>query len=79
MIAAMDEQVGRVAQALEDGGIARDTIIIFTSDNGGGMAGPKIPSPISQSAWSAVCPACHCFTKEPKTSDTDSFRAPDWS
>jgi len=35
MIAAMDDQVGRVLQALEHGGIARDTIIIFTSDNGG--------------------------------------------
>lgn len=35
MIAAMDVQVGRVLQALEDGGIARDTIVIFTSDNGG--------------------------------------------
>jgi arylsulfatase A-like enzyme len=35
MIAAMDVQIGRVLQALEDGGIARDTIVIFTSDNGG--------------------------------------------
>ncbi len=35
MIAAMDAQVGRVLRALEDGGIARDTIVVFTSDNGG--------------------------------------------
>jgi len=35
MITALDAQVGRVQQALEDGGIARDTIVIFTSDNGG--------------------------------------------
>ena len=35
MIAALDVQVGRVLQALEDSGIARDTIVIFTSDNGG--------------------------------------------
>lgn len=35
MIAALDEQVGRVMRALEDGGVARDTIVIFTSDNGG--------------------------------------------
>jgi arylsulfatase A-like enzyme len=35
MIAALDDQVGRVLQALEDNGIARDTIVIFTSDNGG--------------------------------------------
>ena len=35
IIAAMDVQVGRVLQALEDGEIARDTIVVFTSDNGG--------------------------------------------
>ncbi|HMA71796.1 MAG TPA: sulfatase-like hydrolase/transferase, partial [Xanthobacteraceae bacterium] len=35
MISAMDAQVGRVLRALEDGGIASDTIVIFTSDNGG--------------------------------------------
>lgn len=35
MIAAMDAQVGRVMRALEDSGIARDTIVVFTSDNGG--------------------------------------------
>jgi arylsulfatase A-like enzyme len=35
MIAALDVQVGRVLQTLDDNGIARDTIVIFTSDNGG--------------------------------------------
>jgi arylsulfatase A-like enzyme len=35
MITALDAQVGRVLQALDDNGIARDTIVIFTSDNGG--------------------------------------------
>jgi arylsulfatase A-like enzyme len=35
MLAAMDEQIGRVMKALEDTAIARDTIVIFTSDNGG--------------------------------------------
>ncbi len=35
MITALDAQVGRVLQTLEDNGIARDTIVIFTSDNGG--------------------------------------------
>ena len=35
MIAAMDEQVGRVQSALEQHGLTRDTIIVFTSDNGG--------------------------------------------
>ena len=35
MIAALDVQVGRVLQALDDNAIARDTIVIFTSDNGG--------------------------------------------
>jgi arylsulfatase A-like enzyme len=35
MITALDAQVGHVLQALDDNGIARDTIVIFTSDNGG--------------------------------------------
>ena len=35
MIEAMDAQVGRVVQALETHGLAENTIVIFTSDNGG--------------------------------------------
>jgi arylsulfatase A-like enzyme len=35
MILALDDQVGRVLKALEDNGLARNTIVIFTSDNGG--------------------------------------------
>ena len=35
MIEAMDLQIGRVLQALDAHGIAGDTIVIFTSDNGG--------------------------------------------
>jgi arylsulfatase A-like enzyme len=35
MVTAMDQQVGRVLQTLEDAHIAGKTIVIFTSDNGG--------------------------------------------
>ena len=35
MITQMDLQIGRVMKALEEAGVARDTIVIFTSDNGG--------------------------------------------
>ena len=35
MIQQMDLQIGRVLQALEANGIAQNTIVIFTSDNGG--------------------------------------------
>ncbi len=35
MVEAMDRQVGRVWQALENNGLAENTIVIFTSDNGG--------------------------------------------
>jgi arylsulfatase A-like enzyme len=35
MVGEMDLQVGRVLQALEAGGIAENTVVIFTSDNGG--------------------------------------------
>ena len=37
MIEVMDDNVGRVLDALEKNGIADDTIVIFTSDNGGNM------------------------------------------
>ncbi|QDJ08551.1 Sulfatase family protein [Roseomonas mucosa] len=35
MVVSMDEQIGLVLAELEERGIARDTIVIFTSDNGG--------------------------------------------
>jgi arylsulfatase A-like enzyme len=35
MIHQMDLQIGRVLQALDRNGAAADTIVIFTSDNGG--------------------------------------------
>ncbi len=35
MVERMDFQVGRVLEALERNGMSRDTIVIFTSDNGG--------------------------------------------
>ena len=35
MIEAMDRQIGRVLKALDANGLTENTIIIFTSDNGG--------------------------------------------
>lgn len=35
MIEAMDQAVGKVLKALDDAGVADNTIIVFTSDNGG--------------------------------------------
>src|SRR5262249_55081226 len=35
MIEAMDSQIGRVLEALDDSGLTENTIVIFTSDNGG--------------------------------------------
>ena len=38
MISAMDDQIGRVVQALEKQGLRQNTIIIFHSDNGGNQS-----------------------------------------
>jgi arylsulfatase A-like enzyme len=35
MIEAMDRQIGRVLKALHANGLTENTIVIFTSDNGG--------------------------------------------
>jgi len=35
MVVAMDQQVGRILKALDAAGAARNTIVVFTSDNGG--------------------------------------------
>ena len=35
MVKQMDRQIGRVLEALESEGMARNTIVLFTSDNGG--------------------------------------------
>jgi arylsulfatase A-like enzyme len=35
MIEAMDQQIGRVLQALDANGLTENTIVLFTSDNGG--------------------------------------------
>ena len=37
MVHALDVGVGRILQALEDNGIARDTLVLFFSDNGGSV------------------------------------------
>jgi arylsulfatase A-like enzyme len=35
MVREMDEGIGRVLQALQQGGLDEDTLVVFTSDNGG--------------------------------------------
>lgn len=35
MVEAMDEAVGKVLKQLDDSGVANETIVVFTSDNGG--------------------------------------------
>lgn len=44
MIESTDDSVGRVMTALKDLGIAEDTVIIFTSDNGGESRGDGRPT-----------------------------------
>lgn len=40
----LDESIGKVVQALQDAGILQDSIVVFTTDNGGPAAGFNINS-----------------------------------
>lgn len=46
MIACMDDGVGRLLKALEETGVARDTIVYFSSDNGGPAGIPSNNAPL---------------------------------
>ena len=48
MIEAMDSAIGRLLKALDSSGLAENTLVIFTSDNGGfaGVADPPSASAI---------------------------------
>ena len=43
LVESLDDSVGRVLRALEDLKLAERTVVIFTSDNGGLLGGPKNP------------------------------------
>ncbi len=44
MLARLDAAVGRILEALETNGIAEDTLVVFTSDNGGLTTGRNPPT-----------------------------------
>ena len=39
MINTLDEEVGNITQALKAAGLYNDSVIVFSSDNGGAVAG----------------------------------------
>ena len=41
LVARVDREVGRILDALQDAGLEKDTLIVFTSDHGEGMAAHK--------------------------------------
>jgi arylsulfatase A-like enzyme len=45
MVESVDDAVGKITSALEETGVARDTVVIFTSDNGG-LMGPTNNAPL---------------------------------
>lgn len=45
MVKSLDDGVGRILQAIDDAGVAKDTIIVFFSDNGGYAYPPKSTDP----------------------------------
>jgi len=44
MLESLDTAVGRILQALEDAGVAGNTVVLFTSDNGGLVLGKTPPT-----------------------------------
>ena len=50
MVAAVDDSVGRILSTLDEQGLAEDTVVVFTSDNGGlstrGRIGPTSNLPL---------------------------------
>ncbi len=44
MVEAMDQAVGKVLKAIDDNGLADDTIVVFFSDNGGLSTGADAPT-----------------------------------
>jgi arylsulfatase A-like enzyme len=50
MIAAIDDGVGQIVAKLREHGLAHDTLIIYTSDNGAPLKMTKIDSPINLDA-----------------------------
>lgn len=50
MVESLDENIGRILQALKDSGLDENTIIVFTSDNGG-MATSNQPNNIPTSNY----------------------------
>jgi arylsulfatase A-like enzyme len=51
MVESVDENVGRLLRALEDAGCAEDTVVLFTSDNGGlatSEGSPTCNAPLSE-------------------------------
>jgi len=56
MIEEMDRQIGRVLQALDKNGLTENSIVIFTSDNGGERLPIPGPSPGKRrNCWKEGC------------------------
>ena len=85
MISAMDDMVGMLIEKLKDTGIYNNTIIVFTSDNGGGLrnGGTNWPLRGTKRTWweggtRSVAFVYSYLLKEKETANGNLFHVVDW-
>ena len=52
MTTSLDREIGRILEALDDKGVADDTLVLFLCDNGGALPSGSVNAPLRDGKWS---------------------------